>query len=78
MTPPKKSAPAPAASPATGTTSTATNGGRKPWIKKTPAEIVLEQITKQEEKVADMRAEIAREERLLAKMQQAKKAFEAD
>lgn len=56
----------------------AASSGRKPWIRKTPAEIVLEQITKQEEKVNEMRAELAREERLLAKMAKAKTAFEAD
>jgi len=78
MAPTKKSPAAPAAVSGAGTTSTTTTGGRKPWIKKTPAEIVLEQITKQEEKVSDMRTELAREERLLAKMQQAKKAFESD
>ena len=45
---------------------------RKAWIKKTPVEIVLEQIGKQEEKVAGMRKELAREEKELAKLQQAK------
>ena len=49
----------------------ATAGQRKPWIKKTPVDVVLEQITKQEEK-------LAREERELAKLQQAKKLLEAD
>ena len=55
----------------------ATNNGRKAWIKKTPIEIVLEQIGKQEEKVAGMRDELAREERELAKLQQARKVLEA-
>lgn len=50
---------------------------RKPWVKKTPVEIVLEQIGKQEEKVAGMRKELAREERELTKLQQAKKVLEA-
>ena len=66
----------PAATPAAPSTSTATSS-RKPWIKKTPVEIVLEQIGKQEEKVAEMRKELAREERELAKLQQAKKVLEA-
>jgi hypothetical protein len=74
VTPPKKAAEAAPAQPATA----ATTGGRKPWIKKSPVEVVLEQISKQEEKVNEMRAELAREERLLAKMQKAKSAFEAD
>ncbi len=50
---------------------------RKPWIKKTPVEVVLDQIGKQEEKVADMRRELAKEERELAKLQQARKVLEA-
>jgi len=74
----QKTAPAgtPAATPAAPATSTTTSG-RKPWIKKTPVEIVLEQIGKQEEKVAEMRKELTREERELAKLQQAKKVLEA-
>ena len=67
------SAAAPTAAP-TPETSTA---GRKAWIKKTPVEIVLEQIGKQEEKVAEMRKELAREERELSKLQQAKKVLES-
>lgn len=51
--------------------------GRRPWIKKTPVEVVLEQIGKQEEKVAAMREELAQEERGLAKLQQARKVLEA-
>ena len=39
--------------------------------------IVLEQIGKQEEKVAGMRKELAREEKELAKLQQVKKVLEA-
>lgn len=54
-----------------------TNSGRKPWVKKTPVEVVLEQIGKQEEHVAVMREELAHEERELAKLQQARKALEA-
>ena len=65
-----------AATPAEPATSQSTSG-RKPWIKKTPVEIVLEQIGKQEEKVAEMRKELTREERELAKLQQAKKVLEA-
>jgi hypothetical protein len=50
--------------------------GRKPWIKKTPVEVVLEQIAKQEERVAGMREELKKEERELQKLQQAKKVLE--
>ena len=68
------SAPVPAGSPTTASTSTTS---RKAWVKKTPVDIVLEQIGKQEEKVAEMRKELAREERELGKLQQAKKVLEA-
>jgi hypothetical protein len=56
---------------------TTVSNGRKAWIKKTPVEVVLEQIGKQEEKVAGMREELANEERELGKLQQAKKVLEA-
>jgi hypothetical protein len=64
------------ATPSTAPPSTPTSG-RKAWIKKTPVDIVLEQIGKQEEKVVEMRQELAREERELAKLQQARKVLEA-
>ena len=56
---------------------TADASGRRAWIKKTPVEIVLEQIGKQEQKVAEMREELTHEERELAKLQQARKVLEA-
>lgn len=56
---------------------TATTQARKPWVKKTPVDVVLEQIGKQEEKVADLRKELALEERELGKLQQARKVLEA-
>jgi hypothetical protein len=80
--PPKKSAAAPAQTsvPAVRqtTTTATTSTGRKPWVKKTPVEVVLEQIHKQEEKVAEMREAISHEERELAKLQQAKRVLESD
>jgi hypothetical protein len=66
MTPQK--AASTAAAPATG---------RRSWVKKTPVEVVLEQIDKQEQKVAEMREELAHEERELAKLQGARKLLEA-
>ena len=51
--------------------------GRKPWIKKSPVEVVLEQLDKQEQRVNAMREELAHEERELAKLQQARKVLEA-
>lgn len=65
--PKQQSAPAPGAA--------ASN--RKAWVKKTPVEVVLEQIGKQEQKVAEMRAELQKEERELTKLQQARKVLEA-
>lgn len=72
---PQPQQPAPPGTPAqTGTGATA---GRKPWVKKTPVEVVLEQIGKQEKKVNDLREELKKEERELQKLQQAKKVLEA-
>ena len=58
-------------------TTTGSTTGRKPWIKKTPVEVVLEQIDKQEQKVSEMRQAITKEERELAKLQQARKVLES-
>ena len=58
-------------------TETEAKTGRKPWVKKTPVEVVLEQIGKQEKKVNDLREELKKEERELQKLQQAKKVLEA-
>jgi hypothetical protein len=66
------SATAQSAAPVTSSTS-----NRKTWIKKTPVDVVLEQIGKQEGKVAEMHKELAREERELAKLQKAKQILEA-
>lgn len=63
---PQKAAPAPPA-----------DTGRKPWIKKTPIEVVLEQIGKQEAHVADLREALEHEEHQLVKLQNARKALEA-
>jgi hypothetical protein len=68
MNPPKATPAQPAA---------ASSSTRKAWVKKTPVEVVLEQISKQEEKVGEMRAELQREEKELAKLQQARKVLEA-
>jgi len=76
MTTQKTASAKPPAAPAEPTAAPAT-ADRKPWIRKTPVEIVLEQIGKQEKTVAGMRAELAREERELAKLQKAKAVLEA-
>ena len=69
--------PPPASSTPPASAGTGAKDGRKPWVKKTPVEVVLEQIGKQEEKVNDMREELKKEERELQKLQQAKKVLEA-
>jgi hypothetical protein len=65
------------AAPATPATPEPSAAARKAWVPKTPVAIVLEQIDKQQKKVEGMRTELAREERELGKLQQAKKVLEA-
>ena len=78
MTPQKTVAAAPKApTPAPAANTPAATTDRKPWIKKSPVAIVLEQIGKQEKIVAVMRADLAREERELAKLQKGKAVLEA-
>ena len=67
------SAPPVAAPAAPAATST-----RKHENKKTQPQVVLDQIAKQQEKVDDLRADLTREERGLAKLQKAKAVLEAD
>jgi hypothetical protein len=50
---------------------------RKPWVKKSPVEIILEQVAKQQEKVEALRKELAKEEGELKKMQDATKLLQA-
>jgi hypothetical protein len=52
-------------------------GKRKPWIKKTPVEGFLQQVTKQEKAVEELRQELAKQERDLKKMQDAAKLLQA-
>ena len=78
----QKAAPTTSGKPASGArqgaaAATTTSTGRKPWIKKTPVEVVLEQIGKQEARAAELREALVHEERELAKLQQARKVLEA-
>jgi hypothetical protein len=50
---------------------------RKPWIPKTPVDVVLEQIGKQEKRVATLQKELDQEKSLLVKLAKAKAALEA-
>jgi hypothetical protein len=54
----------------------ATEGGRKAWTPRTPVEVVLEQIGKQEKKVAELQVELDAEKAMLTKLLQAKKVLE--
>jgi hypothetical protein len=54
------------------------SSGRKAWVPRTPIQVVLEQLDKQEQKVAEMREQLAHEERALSKLQQARKVLEAE
>jgi hypothetical protein len=53
------------------------SGGRRPCVKKTPVEVVLEQINKQEQKVQQMEADLTREKREFQKLLKAKEVLEA-
>lgn len=57
--------------------SAAPSSGRKPWVPKSPVEVILDQITKQEKKVAELQHELDTEKVTLNKLLQAKKVLEA-
>ena len=49
---------------------------RKPWKKKTPVEVVLEQEQKLKEEIAEAEAELKQKRLQLQKFEQARKIFE--
>jgi len=51
--------------------------GRKPWKKKTPVEVVLDQIERVREDVAKREEELKAARRELQKLEEAKKLLEA-
>ena len=51
--------------------------GRKPWKKKTPVEVVLDQIERVREAVAEREEELKAARRELQKLEEAKKLLEA-
>jgi hypothetical protein len=51
--------------------------GRKPWRKRTPIEVVLDQIEKVREDVADQEEKLKLARRELQKLEEAKKLLEA-
>ena len=50
--------------------------GRKPWKKKTPVEVVLEQAEKLKAEIAEAEEEIKAKRKQLEKFEQARKLFE--
>jgi hypothetical protein len=52
------------------------SGARKAWTPKTPVEVILDQIKKQEKKVAELQQELDAEKTMLTKLLQAKKVLE--
>lgn len=51
--------------------------GRRPWKKKTTVEVVLDQIGKQEKRVAELQKQLDAEKATLSKLLQAKKILES-
>lgn len=75
MTPEKQSTHAGPKSPAQP--ASPSPSARKAWKPKTPVDVVLDQIRKQEDKVAGIKASLASEEKALTKLLQAKKVLES-
>lgn len=50
--------------------------GRKPWIKKTPEQVVLEQADKLRQEIAEAEEELKAKRKRLEKFEQARKLFE--
>jgi uncharacterized membrane protein YjjP (DUF1212 family) len=76
MTPKKAADQAPARS-STATTATTTQTTRKPWKKKTPVEVVLDQISRLRDDVVAKEEELKQAKRQLQKLEEAKKVLEA-
>lgn len=75
MTAAPKQTPA-AASPSRSGSAEPGTTARKPWIRRSPVEVFLDQIRKQEERVAELQEQLNREKRELEKMQKAKDVLE--
>jgi hypothetical protein len=58
------------------TAAPAKNEGRKPWKKKSPVEVVMEQADKLKAEIAEAEEELKNKRRQLEKFEQAKKLFE--
>lgn len=77
MTPGKKNEPAAQTQTHTGSTPAATTTTRKAWIPKSPVDVILDQIKKQEDRVSRLQAEIDAEKITLSKLRKAKEVLEA-
>lgn len=62
---------------ARSTPTTAVQTGRKPWKKKTPVEVMLDQIDKLREVVATQEEDLKRAKRQLQKLEEARKVLES-
>lgn len=54
-----------------------TKSDRKPWKKKSPVEVVLEQADKLKAEIAEMEEDLKAKKRQLQKFEEARKLFEA-
>jgi hypothetical protein len=61
----------------TATAATTTQAARKPWKKKTPVEIMLDQIDKIRENVTQKEEELKQAKRQLQKLEEARKILES-
>lgn len=77
MTAKKRTEEAPARLPIETEATTATETTRKPWKKKTPVEVVLDQINRLHDDVVAKEEELKQAKRQLQKLEEAKKVLEA-
>jgi uncharacterized membrane protein YjjP (DUF1212 family) len=77
MTAQKQSGQGPSRASTATTAETATQTGRKPWKKKTPVEVVLDQINRLRDDVVAKEEELKQAKRQLQKLEEAKKVLEA-
>ncbi len=77
MTPSKRRAEPPAPPIVATPEATTTKRTRKPWKKRTPAEVVLAQIDRLREDVAKKEEEFKQAQKQLEKLEQARKIFES-
>jgi hypothetical protein len=77
MTPQKRADQVPSRSSTATTAATTTQATRKPWKKKTPVEVVLDQINRLHDDVLAREEELKQAKRQLQKLEEAKKVLEA-